>query len=127
MLPWCFSNEVLPLPIIVGKLDTRIILHIYRYSNGNLLYSTWYKKKGSLVATEPGIACDADAGDRDAAWGAAAASKLAGRDDGEGRGGFGRRGHGPFAAAGGSGAICFTVRAPWHGTSVSRREDCRGK
>jgi len=106
----CFSNEVLPLPIIVGKLDTRIILHIYRYSNGNLLYSTWYKKKGSHVATEPGIACDADAGDRDAA------GKIVGRDDEEGRGGFGRRGRG-----GGNGAICFTVRGSRHLRTGRRR------
>ena len=26
----CFSNEIFSLPIIIGKLDTEIIIHIYR-------------------------------------------------------------------------------------------------
>ena len=73
------------------------------------------------MAIEPGIACNADAGDRDAAWGTAATGKLASRDDEEGRGGFGRRGHGPFAAAGGSGAICFTVGGSGHLGTGRRR------
>ena len=119
---WKTSNTHLPsgIPVLVSFRSEMCTI-------GGAQFGIKAGGKDSHVAIEPGIACDADAGDRDAAWGAAAASKLAGRDDGEGRGGFGRRGHGPFAAAGGSGAICFTVRAPWHGTSVSRREDCRGK
>lgn len=83
--------------------------------------------KGNHEAIEPGIACDADVGDGDAAWAAVTTGELAGRDEEEWRSGFGRLGRGPFVAAGGSGAICFTGRAPWPGSSESRGEDCRGK